>query len=191
MSNFWFSTFLEKRVKVSTTCSQLESLTSYHSRASCSAISDAIEFAWARKTFGKRLIDHQVIRHKIAEMARLMEASWAMAESLACSLENKSNDEDIAGPMALFKVMASKTFELCAREASQILGGASMTRGEGKGQRVERLYREARSYAIPGGSEEILLDFSMKMSNLQLQYPGIAQPSDLGSEPPCKTFPSL
>ncbi len=53
--------------------------------------------------------------------------------------------------------MASRTFELCAREASQVLGGSSYTRG-GKGQRVERLYREVRSYAIAGGSEEVLYD---------------------------------
>jgi len=122
-------------------------------------IEDAIEFAKSRKTFGQRLIDHQVIRHKIGEMVRLTEASWAMAENLAYSLD-KSKDEDIAGTMALFKVMTSKTFEYCAREASQILGGASYTR-EGKGQRVERLYREVRSYAIPGGSEEILINFAM------------------------------
>jgi alkylation response protein AidB-like acyl-CoA dehydrogenase len=134
-------------------------------RQSRLCIQDSIEFARVRKTFGKRLIDHQVVRHKIAEMARLTEASWSMAESLAYSLQNKTKMEEIAGPMALFKVMASKTFELCAREASQILGGASYTR-EGKGQRVERLYREVRSYAIPGGSEEILLDFAMRQSKL-------------------------
>lgn len=34
--------------------------------------------------------------------------------------------------MAIAKVNASKTFELCAREASQIFGGASYVRG-GKG----------------------------------------------------------
>jgi len=133
-------------------------------RQSRLCLEDAIAFARARKTFGKRLIEHEVIRHKIAEMARLVESSWAMAESLAYSLD-KSSDEAVAGPMALFKVMTSKTFELCAREASQILGGASYTR-EGKGQRIERLYREVRSYAIPGGSEEILMTFAMRQSKL-------------------------
>jgi len=110
-------------------------------------IQDAIEFARTRQTFGKRLIDHQVVRHKIAEMARLTEAAWSMAESLAFTIEHKTPEAEVAGSMALFKVMASKTFELCAREASQILGGASYTR-EGKGQRVERLYREVRSYGM-------------------------------------------
>jgi len=132
-------------------------------RQSRLCIQDAVEFAQQRTTFGKRLIDHQVVRHKLAEMARLTESAWAMAESLAYTLKAKTPEADVAGTMALFKVMASKSFELCAREASQILGGASYTR-EGKGQRVERLYREVRSYAIPGGSEEILMDLAMKMS---------------------------
>ena len=48
-----------------------------------------------------------------------------------------------------------------SREASQILGGNSIIR-EGQGQLVERLSREVRAMAIPGGSEEILLDFAMR-----------------------------
>lgn len=35
---------------------------------------------------------------------------------------------------------------------------------EGKGKIVERLYREVRGQAIPGGSEEILLDFAMRQA---------------------------
>ena len=85
--------------------------------------------------------------------------------------------------------MATRTFEFCAREASQILGGSSYVR-EGKGQTVERLYREVihiacccvqhiqslflihfwlwqvRGTAIYGGSEEIMLDLAMKQAAL-------------------------
>jgi acyl-CoA dehydrogenase len=34
-------------------------------RSSRIALTEAIKYARNRKTFGKRLIDHQVIRHKI------------------------------------------------------------------------------------------------------------------------------
>lgn len=34
----------------------------------------------------------------------------------------------------------------------------------GQGRLVERLYRTVRSSAIPGGSEEILLDFTMRQA---------------------------
>jgi alkylation response protein AidB-like acyl-CoA dehydrogenase len=70
-------------------------------------------------------------------------------------------DFKMGGQCALLKVNASRTFEYCAREASQILGGNSIIK-EGKGKLVERMYREVRATAIPGGSEEILLDFTMR-----------------------------
>lgn len=38
-------------------------------------LEDSVSFARQRKTFGKRLIDHQVIRHKIVEMASRISAS--------------------------------------------------------------------------------------------------------------------
>jgi len=55
------------------------------------------------------------------------------------------------------------TFEFCAREASQIFGGLAYTRG-GQGDKVERLYREVRAYAIPAGSEEIMLDLGIRQA---------------------------
>jgi len=128
-------------------------------------IEEAISYARARKTFGKRLIDHQVISHKIAEMVRHVDNNHAMIEHLVNQMENGAGEKEIGGPTALLKVSCSKTVELCAREASQILGGASYTR-EGKGVVVERIYREVRSYAIPGGSEEIMMDLAMRQSKL-------------------------
>jgi alkylation response protein AidB-like acyl-CoA dehydrogenase len=38
---------------------------------------------------------------------------------------------------------------------------------EGQGKVVERLYRSVRATAIPGGSEEILLDFAMRQAAAQ------------------------
>jgi len=65
----------------------------------------------------------------------------------------------------MLKVMATRTFEFCAREASQIFGGSSIVQ-EGPGKVVERLYRNVRAVAIPGGSEEILMDFAMRNAKL-------------------------
>merc|ERR1712178_626286 len=45
-------------------------------------LEEAIKFANDRKTFGKRLIEHQVIRHKVAQMARRVEDAQAQAEAL-------------------------------------------------------------------------------------------------------------
>ncbi|PKP96743.1 MAG: acyl-CoA dehydrogenase, partial [Alphaproteobacteria bacterium HGW-Alphaproteobacteria-13] len=57
---------------------------------------------------------------------------------------------------AMLKVQATRMLEAVAREAAQVLGGASYI----KGSKVERIYREVRVNAIGGGSEEIMLDLA-------------------------------
>jgi len=71
--------------------------------------------------------------------------------------------EDLGGQCSLLKVTASRTFELCAREAAQIFGGNALVR-QGQGKLIERLYREVRATAIPGGSEEVLLDQAIRQA---------------------------
>jgi alkylation response protein AidB-like acyl-CoA dehydrogenase len=128
-------------------------------------LEDAIKYAKVRKTFGKSLLEHQIIRQKIAEMARQVEATHALIESVAYQMKMGVPDKKLSGLIALTKVQATKTMDFCAREASQVLGGASCIRG-GKGERVERLYREVRQNAIAGGSEEILLELAVRQAKL-------------------------
>ena len=71
----------------------------------------------------------------------------------------------VAGQIALCKVQTSKTLEYCAREAGQILGGASYLR-TGPGEKVERIWRELRAAAVGAGSEEVMIDLSMRMAKL-------------------------
>jgi acyl-CoA dehydrogenase len=122
-------------------------------------LEEAVKWAQLRETFGKRLADHQVIRHKIAEMLRQINASTAYLELCAWRV---MNGETPAADLALLKVQATLTLEFCAREAMQILGGAGYMRGN----RVERIYREVRVNAIGGGSEEILRDLAARQIGL-------------------------
>ncbi|KAL9607455.1 MAG: hypothetical protein Q9167_007631 [Letrouitia subvulpina] len=127
---------------------------------------ESIKYAHKRKTFGKKLIDHPVIRLKLAHMARQIEASYNWLENLIHQCQMMSETEamlKLGGAIAGLKAQATTTFEFCAREASQIFGGLSYSRG-GQGAKVERLYRDVRAYAIPGGSEEIMLDLSIRQS---------------------------
>jgi alkylation response protein AidB-like acyl-CoA dehydrogenase len=121
----------------------------------------SIKYAMERETFGKKLITHQIIRYKLAEMVRMIEALQDFLDKVTYLLSAGVPEIKLGGHCALLKVQASKTLEYCAREASQIFGGNSIVK-EGKGKLVERAYRDVRSSAIPGGSEEILLDFSMR-----------------------------
>jgi len=123
----------------------------------------AFKYAMTRKTFGKRLVDHQIIRFKLAEMAQRIESLQDSVERVAYQFSKGIPDAQMGGACALLKVNCSKTLEFCAREASQIFGGAAVVR-EGKGMVVERIYREVRAIAIPGGSEEILLDLAIRQA---------------------------
>jgi acyl-CoA dehydrogenase len=118
-------------------------------------IEDAADWAMNRETFGKPLIKHQVIRHKLAEMVRHVHASSAFLDH--CAWRVMRGETPIA-ELSLLKVQATRTMEFCAREAMQILGGAGFIRG----CRIERIYREVRVMAIGGGSEEIMLDLAAR-----------------------------
>ena len=122
-------------------------------------LDEAVKWANERQTFGRPLSKHQVIRHKITMMKQKINATQAYL--------NHMNREIMAGrshygDLALLKVQASETMEFCAREASQILGGASYLRGN----KVERIYREVRVNAIGGGSEEIMRDLAANQFQL-------------------------
>ena len=127
--------------------------------SSCLRGSDQVRTV--RRTFGKRLVDHQIIRAKLGEMASKVQTLYANMERVAYQFSNGIPDSEMGPQCALLKVQMSTCFEYCAREASQIFGGSSIVR-EGRGKIVERLYREVRAAAIPGGSEEILLDFAIR-----------------------------
>jgi acyl-CoA dehydrogenase len=122
-------------------------------------IEEAAAWAQQRRTFGKRLADHQVIRHKIASMVQRVQATTAYLEHCAWRV---TRGETPVADLCLLKVQATETLEFCAREASQIIGGASYMRGS----RVERIYREVRVNAIGGGSEEIMRDLAARQLGL-------------------------
>ncbi len=69
----------------------------------------------------------------------------------------------LGGAIAGLKAQATTTFEFCTKEAAQVFGGLAYSRG-GQGGKIERLYRDTLAYKIPGGSEEIMLDLSMRQS---------------------------
>lgn len=119
------------------------------------AYEDALDYARQRETFGKPLIRHQVIRHKLVDMAQRIEASQAMLERIAWALDQ---GESPVAELCMLKNQATQTMAFCASEAVQIFGGAGFMRGS----RVERIYREVKVNAIGGGAEEIMKDLASR-----------------------------
>ncbi|MBZ6377521.1 acyl-CoA dehydrogenase [Pacificimonas flava] len=116
-------------------------------------LQEAAAYAQDRETFGQPLVGHQSIRIKLADMARQIETTQAWVDLAAWQVRE---GKDAPADYAMLKVQATRMLEAVAREAAQVLGGASYLRGS----KVERIYREVRVNAIGGGSEEIMLDLA-------------------------------
>jgi acyl-CoA dehydrogenase len=132
--------------------------------ASCTAyarvcLDEAIAYAKERTTFGKPISQHQVIRHKLVDMAQRVAASQAMLELLAWRL---GQGESPVAEICMMKNQATQTMAFCASEAVQIFGGAGFMRGI----KVERIYREVKVNAIGGGTEEIMKDLASRQMGL-------------------------
>ncbi|KAF2672992.1 acyl-CoA dehydrogenase-like protein [Microthyrium microscopicum] len=130
-------------------------------------LSESLRYAHDRETFGKPLIANQIIRHKIATMARGVEAHWAWLEQIAYHVQKSTqgwNSTEVASRIALAKVTGGKLVEKASREAQQIFGGAGYQRG-GVGAKIEQISRDLRMMVVgvSGGSEEILNDLAVRM----------------------------
>ena len=118
-------------------------------------LDEALAWAQQREMFGGRLIDQQVTRHKLADMAMRIEATQALLELLAWRVEQ---GEAPVGEICLLKNQATQTMAHCASEAVQMHGGAGFIRGV----KVERIYREVKVNAIGGGAEEVMRDLAAR-----------------------------
>ncbi|MFV0513665.1 MAG: acyl-CoA dehydrogenase family protein [Jhaorihella sp.] len=119
----------------------------------------ALDWARNRRTFGRRLIEHQAIAHKFAEISARIDMIEAYLDRI-CWVINQGAMP--AAGIAKAKVQATKGLEFVASEAMQIFGGAGYLRGNP----VERVWREVKVMAIGGGSEEILRDLAVRQMGL-------------------------
>ena len=120
---------------------------------------ECVAYARDRETFGEKLINHQVIRHKLAEMSARIDAMDAYLNQVA---EIMNTADRPVAEISKLKFFCSGHLEWCAGQAMQIMGGAGYLRGNA----VERIYRDVKVMAIGGGSEEIMKDLAMKQMGL-------------------------
>lgn len=118
-------------------------------------LTEAVEWATQRETFGKRLVQHQVARQKLVAMATRIEATRALLEDLMRRMQ--AGDAPVA-QLCMLKNFATQSLQFCADTAVQLLGGMGFMRGT----RSERIYREVKVYMIGGGAEEILSDLAAR-----------------------------
>ena len=119
------------------------------------ALDDALAWARDRETFGKPLIENQVIRHKLVDMQMKIDAARAFLYECAWQVSEGARP---AARLAMLKNCSTQAMQFCADQAVQILGGAGFMRGS----RAERIYREVKVMMIGGGSEEIMKDLAAR-----------------------------
>ena len=130
------------------------------------ALSLALHHATHRKAFGKRLVDHALMRNVLADLALESEASTALALRLARAVDRS---EDAATPSAerehealmrrlltpAAKYWVCKRGSHFAQEAMECLGGNGYVEGEGEGV-MARIYREMPLNSIWEGAGNIM-----------------------------------
>jgi acyl-CoA dehydrogenase len=120
-----------------------------------------LTLAWVkdRETFGRALVSRQVVRHKVAEMAR--------QTSVATTYTRAAYDKWLDGDDAVLEVSMAKNTACAAcdyvvDEAVQLFGGLGYMRES----EVERHYRDSRILRIGGGTDEIMNEIIAKRLGL-------------------------
>ena len=125
-------------------------------------LDEATEWARQRTTFGQRLIEHQVVRHKLVDMRMRVLAARAWLDELVARFDAGPLDAEAVADLCLLKNHATQAMQFCADQAVQILGGTGYVRGT----KSERIYREVKVMMIGGGSEEIMKELAARQLGL-------------------------
>jgi alkylation response protein AidB-like acyl-CoA dehydrogenase len=112
------------------------------------ALDAAVAYAQDRRTFGRRIIDHQGLAFLLADMAAAVES--ARATYLAAA-RRKDQGLPYSTQAAVAKLVATDNAMRVTTDAVQVLGGYGYTRDFP----VERLMREAKVMQIFEGTNQI------------------------------------
>lgn len=113
------------------------------------ALEESIKYVKSREAFGKRLNGFQVTRHKIVDMATLVEVSREFTYRVAAKMNAGVNQ---LKEVSMAKNFSCQTSDKVTYDAVQIFGGYGYMRES----LVERLYRDNRILSIGGGTTEIM-----------------------------------
>ena len=120
------------------------------------AYEEAAKYVKEREAFGKPLAGFQVTRHKLVDMATLLEISREFTYRVAAKID-AGNDQIKQVSMA--KNFACSVSDKVTFDAVQLFGGYGYMRG----YLVERLYRDNRILSIGGGTTEIMKEIISKL----------------------------
>jgi acyl-CoA dehydrogenase len=127
--------------------------------ASERALEDTIAYVRERQAFGGPLSDKQALRHRLADLATLIEAGrWL---TYAACLRFKAGEETLK-EISMVKLFTAEMAQRVAYECVQFHGGYGYMRE----YPIERFFRDVRLMTIGGGTSEIMKDIIAKQMGL-------------------------
>jgi acyl-CoA dehydrogenase len=131
-----------------------------HAVAGCGrALEDTIAYVKQRHAFDGPLSGKQVVRHKLADLATLIEAArWL---TYAACLKFQSGEEAVK-EISMVKLFAGEMAQKVAYDCVQLHGGYGYMRE----YPIERFFRDIRLLTIGGGTSEIMKEIIAKQMEL-------------------------
>ena len=119
------------------------------------ALEDTLRYTRERRTFGQRLFDHQVVAHRLADLATELEAARQLTYYAADVLHRGG---DCSTEVSMAKLFASEVANRIAYHCLQLHGGY----GYIQEFPIERFFRDIRLSPIGGGTSEIMREIIAK-----------------------------
>jgi len=113
------------------------------------ALEAGLRYAAQRVQFGKPILAHQAVAHKLAEMATQLEAARALVYRAAAAIGAGTSD---AGLAAMAKLYASEMANRAADDCTRIFGSYGLA----SEYDAQRYFRDARFLLFGGGTSEVL-----------------------------------
>ncbi len=127
-----------------------------HAVAGCErALEDTIAYVQQRQAFDEPLSKKQVVRHKIADLATLIEASRWLTYAACLKFRDR---EDAVKEISMVKLFTAEMAQKVAYDCVQLHGGYGYMRE----YPIERFFRDIRLMTIGGGTSEIMKEIIAK-----------------------------
>jgi alkylation response protein AidB-like acyl-CoA dehydrogenase len=131
-----------------------------HSVAGCQrALEDTIAYAQERQAFDSPLSKKQVVRHKLADLATLIEAGRALTYSACLKF---AEGADAVKEISMVKLFTADMAQKVAYDCVQLHGGYGYMRE----YPIERFFRDTRLMTIGGGTSEVMKEIIAKQLEL-------------------------
>jgi acyl-CoA dehydrogenase len=131
-----------------------------HAIAGCQrALEDTIAYVQQRQAFDSPLSKKQVVRHKLADLATLIEAGRALTYSVCLKY---ARGEDAVKEISMVKLFTGDMAQKVAYDCVQLHGGYGYMRE----YPIERFFRDTRLMTIGGGTSEVMKEIIAKQLEL-------------------------